>query len=225
MEEAAPGEVEAGCEPKVDAFGQVDPIVRHPAEEFDVLRRAEQHYAIKKRLLKNCFAKELALYLVDPQIRHDSVLAPVLFRAYKRATVSPLVRRVVCAPGLSDACREHLQFPLDGMDSVERFVDLLPLLQRHAFRASKRNLAQEIANMICNSWCAALVTRTELEARSLGKTTVTSTIAEDNARDVAMLFGEFTEEEEGPDADASSDDDEPTPLPLDPALARRRERR
>jgi hypothetical protein len=71
----------------------------------------------------------------EASIRKDIVAAPTLFRAYQRVLVSPL-------------------FPASEISLVEDFVDLLPKLHFLIEKATQRNLAVEITNVICNSWSA-----------------------------------------------------------------------
>jgi hypothetical protein len=75
-------------------------------------------------------------------VRNKVLDAPVLFRAYQRASVSPL-------------------FAVEDLEVLERFMNMLPALQSVAVRATGRDLAAQVYRIIANAWAAQLTSETE----------------------------------------------------------------
>lgn len=106
----------------------------------------KRHFTLKKLLLKICLIEEMKEFMQAPEIRHDSVKAPLIYRAYHRLKVSPF---------FSHSTTEENEV-------MEKLIDILPQWQTHILRATRRDPASEVRNAICNSWCVTFVTNVEI---------------------------------------------------------------
>jgi hypothetical protein len=97
---------------------------------------------LKRLLLKKAFQAEMAMFLNDPSVRLRLDDAPVLFRAYRRASHSPL-------------------FHQDDMATLEKLMDVLPQLQQRVMTGTGRDVAGGVTGAIANSWASQLTSETE----------------------------------------------------------------
>jgi hypothetical protein len=163
-----------------------------------LIMEGKRHFTLKKLLLKLCLIAEMKEFMRNPEIRHDAVKAPLIFRAYQRLKVSPF---------FSHSTAEENKV-------MEKLIDILPRWQTHIVRATRRDPASEVRNAICNSWCVTLATQVELDiAEVMGKQ-----FRYENADDAKCMLPDLSDNEEEESAD-------PDHFSLDPGLAARRARR
>ena len=149
-------------------------------------------------------------------------LTVALCRSYFRATKSPLFPR-----------ETELE-----KDTLERFIDLLPTIQTHLKKGTKKDLQAEVRNSICNAWMSILLTKEEIEFRESAHSELEEDewffyIGEDE--DVNLDTGASTEkdkaeeelndEEEVEEEEEKSEDVELNERKYDRRLAARRARR
>jgi hypothetical protein len=164
----------------------------------DIIATGKRHFTLKKVLLKLCLIREMKEFMHTPEIRHDPVKAPLIYRAYHRLKISPF---------FSHSTAEENEV-------MEKLIDILPKWQIQVLRATRRDPASEVRNAICNSWCVILATSIEIDvAEVMGKQ-----FRYENLDDAKYMV---------PAAESSDDDEsaDPDHLSLDPALAARRARR
>jgi hypothetical protein len=80
-----------------------------------LIMEGKRHFTLKKLLLKLCLISEMKEFMRNPEIRHDAVKAPLIFRAYQRLKVSPF---------FSHSTAEE-------NNVMEKLIDILPRWQTH----------------------------------------------------------------------------------------------
>jgi hypothetical protein len=142
-----------------------------------LIMEGKRHFTLKKLLLKLCLISEMKEFMRNPEIRHDGVKAPLIFRAYQRLKVSPF---------FSHSTAEE-------NNVMEKLIDILPRWQTHIVKATRRDPASEVRNAICNSWCVTLATQVELDiAEVMGKQ-----FRYENADDAKCMLPDLSDNEEG----------------------------